>query len=320
MTGPAGAAAPAELPALGGGTRFLLGLFAAMPATLVVGIVLHLAPPPGWTPLAQRPAWAMWTLVALWPAIAAGLAFAARRESPLWRWTFGLTAGLLVIAAFLGGWHGHPPLGPMTVSLLALAGGSGALAFTLGEPRPDKRPAARRAAVTSTSTSTSTVTSTSTATAAPTSATGRAPASGLSIESGAPAPPVADSPSRPAPWRRVIDHLARYAGFWITALLMVESFRLAHLVAVDPQRGVGMLGMLLTFFLVLPAVSLAAWLRRTAIVLLALAALAFAALAGVSGVPQAGVAAALLTWPLARAWRQAPIATDNAADIDEVPA
>ena len=100
---------------------------------------------------------------------------------------------------------------------------------------------------------------------------------------------------------------------------MVESFRLAHVVAVDPQRGVGMVGMVLTFFLVLPAVSLMAWMRATPLFLLAIGAVAFTVLAAVSGVPQAGVAAALTAGLFARVWRQPSDASGaaNAEDAEE---
>jgi hypothetical protein len=95
-------------------------------------------------------------------------------------------------------------------------------------------------------------------------------------------------PSRPL-WRRLL------AGFpfWAAGGLLIEAFRLAHVVAREPQRGAGMVGMLLAFFLLLPAATLAPWLRRTAVMLAVVAAAAYAWLALRSQLMQWWIAMAL---------------------------
>lgn len=95
-------------------------------------------------------------------------------------------------------------------------------------------------------------------------------------------------PAQPL-WRRL------WAGlpFWVAGGLLVEAFRLAHIVGSEPQRGSGMVGMLLAFFLLLPAATLAPWMRRTAALLAVAGALAYAWLAGRSGLPQWWLAAGL---------------------------
>ena len=92
--------------------------------------------------------------------------------------------------------------------------------------------------------------------------------------------------------------------FWVAGGLLVEAFRLAHFATHDPQRGSGMVGMLLAFFLLLPAASLAPWLRRTAAVLALAAAAAYAWLALRSGLTQWWVAAALSCAVAAQALRR----------------
>lgn len=79
----------------------------------------------------------------------------------------------------------------------------------------------------------------------------------------------------PPPWRRLL------AGwpFWVAGVLMLQAFWFAHIVAREPQRGSGMVGMLVAFFLLLPAATLAPWLRRTAATLAACAAAVHAWLA-----------------------------------------
>ena len=82
-------------------------------------------------------------------------------------------------------------------------------------------------------------------------------------------------------------------SFWLAGLLAIESFRIAHIVAAEPARSAGMLGLLVAFFLVLPAATLQAWWPRAAAVLAALAAAALAGLAWRSGMAVWGGAAAL---------------------------
>lgn len=104
---------------------------------------------------------------------------------------------------------------------------------------------------------------------------------------------------------RVPAHLP----FWLSGVLALESFRLAHIVATEPARSSGMLGLLLAFFVALPAATLRVWAPRTAMLLWALAALAYGGLAAKAGVWQWGLAAATCTLaacaPLLQRSRQA---------------
>jgi hypothetical protein len=95
-------------------------------------------------------------------------------------------------------------------------------------------------------------------------------------------------PVRPL-WRRMLAGLP----FWVSGGLLIEAFRLAHLVAREPQRSSGMVGMLVAFFLLLPAATLAPWLRRTPATLAIGAAAAYAWLAIRSDLMQWWAAAAL---------------------------
>lgn len=94
--------------------------------------------------------------------------------------------------------------------------------------------------------------------------------------------------SRPL-WRRLRASLP----FWVAGGLMVEGFRLAHMSAGEPHRDSGMVAMLAAFFLLLPAATLASWLRRTAVVLAIAAAAVFAWLVLRSGLAQWGLGAVL---------------------------
>lgn len=243
--------------------RALLGLFAALPAALVAASLLQLAPPPGLPALAQRPLWTAWALIGGWLALAATLA-GVRRAVTLWRAALGTLAALLLLGA-AGSLLGRLPLGgPMAVSLALLAAATLALAGFIDERRVRaERPAA-----------------------GPDARGARDP----SHRPGA----AGEGRGAPSRWTRLRRHLVRHAGFWLCAGLMLESFRLAFGASADPQRGVGMLGMLLVFFVVLPAVSLAGWLPRTASGLLMAAALGFGALAWRSSLPLPLLAALLL--------------------------
>lgn len=294
----------------GVGARFLLALFAALPGALAAAMAMHQVPPDGWTPLAQRPPWTAWALVGFWPLLAVCIAAVTRRDSQVWKLGFGVAAGGLMLAAILGLVTGGASTGAITLSLLALALSSGALGMALGEPRPEKPPKPR---------------------SRPPSFKDKGMETGMeNMASAASCAPDASADAHPdrslRPSRRrmalliaCLAHLRRHAGFWMSAVLMVESFRLAHVVAVDPQRGVGMVGMLLTFFLVLPAVSLAAWFPRTALVLLTLAAAGFAGIGWLSGLVQAPVAAVLLAGLAATLWRRREPVREIEGDPIDVP-
>lgn len=87
----------------------------------------------------------------------------------------------------------------------------------------------------------------------------------------------------------VLAHLP----FWLSGALALASFHLAHAVATEPARSSGMLGLLLAFFVALPAATLRHWTPRTAALLWALAALAYGGLASKAGLVQWTVASVL---------------------------
>lgn len=255
------------------GVRFLLSLFATLPAALVATMALHLAPPPGLPSLSQRPVWTTWALLGLWLLMAAALTWGARRAGHLWRLSFAVLTVLLIGTAAYGLWHKQQQ--QPTGIAMALALTSLALAATLIARAIKEQPQGRRLA-----------------TKHPAAVAGSGSASADSN-------PKQQKP-RESLWRRAFASVPRHGGFWIAGVLMLESFRWAHIVGVDPQRGVGMVGMLLTFFLALPAVSLSVWLPATAVVLLAAASLGFIALAWLSGLWPPIAAASLLIIVLAR--------------------
>ena len=86
---------------------------------------------------------------------------------------------------------------------------------------------------------------------------------------------------------------AAHLPFWLCGVLAVESFRLAHVVATGPARPSGMLGLLLAFFVALPAATVHPWAPRTAAALWLLATLAYGGLAAKAGLWQWAAAAAL---------------------------
>ena len=86
-----------------------------------------------------------------------------------------------------------------------------------------------------------------------------------------------------------------HGPFWLSGVLAVESFRLAHIVATEPARSSGMLGLLLAMLVALPAATLRHWAPRTTAALWLLAALADGGLAAKAGLWQWAAAAALCT-------------------------
>lgn len=82
----------------------------------------------------------------------------------------------------------------------------------------------------------------------------------------------------------------RVALYLWTAIVFIESFRLAHVIATDPHRGVGMFGMLVSILLLLPAASIVTWWPRVASLLFSISAAIFVWAYTRSGLPQLIVA------------------------------
>ncbi len=261
--------------------RWFLALHATVPAAVLVAVLVHLWPPAGLPPLAQRPVWAVWTLIATW-LLASLLAAWALRHLALWRVSLGATGVLLGLAGVAGLVLGAPLQWPMLASLVALGVVLAALAAFIG---PARVQANRRR------------------------------------DSGGKG---AHHHRRTTRWRWPAMLSTQTLSFWLAGLLAMESFRIAHIVAVEPARSAGMLGLLVAFFLVLPAASLQAWWPRAAALLAALAAAGLAGLAWRSGTAQwatavwAGAAALCLAMGLAvlhRQWKHRAASVRSAAPV-----
>lgn len=239
--------------------RFFLALHATVPAALVVAVFIHLWGPSGLPSLAQRPVWAVWVLIGTWLLMSAAAAWALRTLA-LWRVALGGGGVLLVGAGLagqvLGSAQGPAMLASMMVVGLACAG----IAAFVG---PQRVQAPRHKAVRHT--------------AASAGAARHAPAARQRRQLGG--------------WGHWLP--PAHLPFWLSGVLAVESFRLAHIVAIEPARSSGMLGLLLAFFLALPAATLSHWAPRTSGLLWALAALAYGGLTAKAGLWQWAAAAAL---------------------------
>lgn len=259
--------------------RFFLALHATTPAALIVLVFVHLWGPSGLPPLAQRPVWSVWALIGVWLLMSA-LAAWALRTLALWRVALGGAGALLAVAGVAGLVLGSAQGPAMLASLVAMGLVFGGIAVFIGPRRVQAhRLKASRAA----------------AMARPSSAM----------------PPNATQPRWYARgWARCSWVVSAHWPFWLSGVLAVESFRLAHIVATEPARASGMLGLLLAFFVALPAATLRHWASRTAVLLWALAALAYGGLAAKAGLVQWAVASALcalaagapLLWRAGHAW------------------
>lgn len=240
--------------------RFFLALHATMPAALVVAVFVHLWGPPGLPSLAQRPVWAVWALIGTWLLMSA-LAAGALRVVALWRVALGGAGALLAAAGGAGLLLGSAQAPAMFASLVAVGLAFAGIAAFIGPQRVQahRRKAARPAAL---------------ATAGPA------------------AHPTAPRPRwHPRGWAR--PGIPAHLPFWLCGVLALESFRLAHIVATEPAKSSGMLGLLLAFFVALPAATLRHWTPRTTVLLWVLAALAYGGLAAKAGLPQWAMASAL---------------------------
>ncbi|MBV7544422.1 hypothetical protein [Acidovorax sp. sic0104] len=250
--------------------RFFLALHATTPAALVVAVFVHLWGPSGLPSLAQRPVWATWVLIGVWLLMSA-LAAAALRTLALWRVALGGAGAMLVMAGLAGWVLGSAQAPAMCASLAAVGMACAGIAVFIGPQRVQahRRKAVRPAAV---------------------------------ATSGTAAHPVAPPRSRwhPRGWGRLV--VPAHLPFWLSGVLAVESFRLAHIVATEPARSSGMLGLLLSFFVALPAATLRHWAPRTTALLWTLAALAYGGLAAKAGLVQWAAASALCALAAAAPW------------------
>lgn len=223
--------------------RFFLALHATLPVALAVAVLVHLLPPPGLAPLAQRPVWTVWALLGAWLLLSTLAAWALRAPA-LWRVSLGGAGALLTVAGVLGHVRGSAQATAMLGGLAAVGLMCLGIAAFIG---PQRVQAHRRK--------------------------------------------VAHGQGHPRAHGRfrVPGHLP----FWWCGVLALESFRLAHIVATEPARSSGMLGLLLAFWVALPAATLRHWAPRTATLLWVLAALGYGGLAVKAGLAQWAVASAL---------------------------
>lgn len=302
--------------------RLLIALHATLPAALVAAVLLHVWPPAGLPPLADRPAWAMWALIGLWLSFSAVVL--PLRGARLWRVPLAATGALLAVACVSGIVLGTTSAIAMGISLALLSMVCAALAASIGPARVqahlrvETRPKQTnpKHAPPNEPHPTTTVPNGLPATAAhpdvpPGNAMahtragrmvcawrllfvallGELPPGGSRLDeppAGAPARTRAAHIARV--WRSWFAAQGRHAPFWLAGALAVESFRLAHIVATGAARPSGMVGLLLACLIALPAATLNNWLPRISAALWLFAALGYAGLA---------VKAGLLQWTLA---------------------
>lgn len=245
--------------------RFFLALHATTPAALIVAVFVHLWGPPGLPSLAQRPVWAVWLLIGTWLLLSA-LAAWALRTLALWRVALGGAGVLLALAGAVGLVLGSALASGMLVSLALTGAACVGIAAFIG---PQRVQAPRRKAV-------------------------RHQAAAAPGRSAHPSTHHHTAKRRRWPARVLARFgIPAHLPFWLAGALAVESFRLAHIVATEPARSSGMLGLLLAFFVALPAAAVRHWTPRTALLLWVLATLAYGGLAAKAGLDQWAVAAAL---------------------------
>ena len=237
-------------------TRFYLALHATLAAALVGAMALHLGPIP-----AHWPALAQRPVWTVWVLIGLWLALSAAgvalRPLPLWRVAMG-AAGAALLALGLGGWAlGTALAGTLLAGLGACALACAGLAAVMTPARIQAPRAAGKA---------------------------------VRAVAGA----VTATPMRAPWWQRMAGW--PHWPFVVVAAVALESFRLGHVVATGAARPSGMAGLLVAFFLALPAATLRHWWPRWAAALWLLAGAACAGLAHKSGLSQWAVAAALCLW------------------------
>ncbi len=251
--------------------RFYLSLHATLPAALTL-VALAQWWAPGWLPsLAGRATWTVWLFLLLWVLLSA-VAGASLRAASLWRGSLYLTAGLLWSAGLIGGFKGAALTGWVSMGMALVGVACVALARFVGPERVRASVPSRRVAKGSAGPST-----------------------------------VRSEPAftrRMGQWARAWLCEPRYWSFHLAGVAACESFRLAHVVGSEPARSSGMAGLLIAFWLGLPAATLQNWMPRTALALGLTAGLGYAGLALKSGLPQWHVAAGLCACLVVHAgWR-----------------
>lgn len=245
--------------------RFFLALHATTPAALIVAVFVHFWGPSGLPTLSQRPVWAVWALIGVWLLMSA-LAAWALRTLALWRVALGGAGALLAVAGITGLVLRSAQAPAMCASLVAVGLVCAGIAAFIG---PQRVQAPRRKVVRH-----------PTAAAAPAGAATHAATA-----------TAARQRRHPRGWGRWVARV--HWPFWLCGVLAVESFRLAHIVATEPARSSGMLGLLLALLVALPAATLRHWTPRSSAALWLLTALAFGGLAAKAGLWQWATAAVL---------------------------
>lgn len=243
--------------------RFFLALHATTPAALIVLVFVHLWGPSGLPPLAQRPVWTVWVLIGTWLLMSAAAAWALRTLA-LWRVALGGAGGLLALAGITGLLRGSALAPAMFTSLAAVGLACAGIAAFVG---PQRVQAPRRGAARHTV------------------------AAVASVAVAAKSHPTTARPWHPRCGGQFV--VPAHLPFWLSGVLAVESFRLAHIVATEPARSSGMLGLLLAMLVTLPAATLRHWTPCSSAALWLLAALGYGGLAAKAGLWQWAAAAAL---------------------------
>lgn len=233
--------------------RWMIGLFGASVVALTAVCVASVLLRARFELLLNQKGWGVWAFLAGWLVLGALIARISRPVAA-WRIVLGLTAFVLGATAVAGFAVGSALSAEFLAALSLGAVLCIAIAMMIGEERV-KRPRVRRLRVGSYA--------------------AHRPLSTGALDS-------------IAVWRK---RVIRGLPFWATGIVFVESFRLAFVVNQDPARGAGMVGMLIAFFLLLPAASLATWLPRTSATLYAIAASGSAMLLSKTGMAQWAIAA-----------------------------
>ncbi|MBA3624389.1 MAG: hypothetical protein H0W48_08045 [Methylibium sp.] len=226
-----------------------------------------------------------WVFIALW-LLAAALIALPQRAVAAWKCGLAAFVGVCCIAAVLGLWRGAPLALGVAVSLAVLALGAAAAARAVSEHRV-KRTRTR---------------------------------SGETVKDSATVLPVGGVDTDLPPLARVRRAVGLNGVLWWSwALLFVQAFRCAHTGDAAAVRGVGHAAMLLSFFVMLPALCVSRWWPRPAAAAWGVAAALWLALAAHTPMGWT-VAAAAGSAILALSMANAPHAPRAAVDDEAMAA